>query len=207
MSICSNVTEQSLINLRKQAEQQKKQRALKIKNRILKQTLDIKLAESLSLITKKLDDVKETTQKIGEVSEKSQLENNKPQPASENTPHHQPIENNEGVINDTELKNTLMNMKNNAGFLETIEDKERGWMWKGHPVEILGETIVQTNDNKCNITPGIQKVLVDSSYNTIISMNDMDKVIFGDMLQKLNIKTVYQQKDVCQVVISILKQS
>ena len=55
MSICSNVTEQSLINLRKLAEQQKNQRALKIKKSNLKQTLDINLAESLSPITKKSD--------------------------------------------------------------------------------------------------------------------------------------------------------
>ena len=52
MSIYSNVTEQDLINLRKLAEQQKNQRAEKIKNRILKQTHDIKLAERLSPITK-----------------------------------------------------------------------------------------------------------------------------------------------------------
>ena len=53
MSIYSNVTEQDLINLRKLAEKQKNQRADKIKNRILKQTHDIKLAESLSPIPKK----------------------------------------------------------------------------------------------------------------------------------------------------------
>ena len=40
MSIYSNITEQDLINLRKLAEEQKEQRALKIKNRILKQTHD-----------------------------------------------------------------------------------------------------------------------------------------------------------------------
>ena len=42
MSIYSNVTEQDLINLRKLAEQQKNQRALKIKNRILKQSHAVK---------------------------------------------------------------------------------------------------------------------------------------------------------------------
>ena len=61
MSIYSNVTEQDLNNLRKLAEQQKEQRALKIENRILKQTHDEKLAESLSPITKKLDEVNKTT--------------------------------------------------------------------------------------------------------------------------------------------------
>ena len=52
MSIYSNVTEQDLINLRKLAEQQKNQRSLKIKNRILNQTHDIKLAASFRPITK-----------------------------------------------------------------------------------------------------------------------------------------------------------
>ena len=56
------MTEQDLINLRKLAEQQKKQRAEKIKYRILKQTHDVKLAESLSPITKKLDEVNKSTQ-------------------------------------------------------------------------------------------------------------------------------------------------
>ena len=58
MSIYSNVTEKHLDNLRKLAEQQKNQRAHQIKNRILKQTHDIKLAESLSPITEKLDEIK-----------------------------------------------------------------------------------------------------------------------------------------------------
>ena len=68
MSIYSNVTEQDLINLQKLAEQQKQQQALNIKNKILKQTHDIKLAESLSPITNKLD---ETSKKLGDVIKKS----------------------------------------------------------------------------------------------------------------------------------------
>ena len=69
MSIYSNVTEKNLDNLRKLAEQQKEQRALKIKNRLLKQTHDTKIAESFSPITKKLE---ETTKKLGEVIKESQ---------------------------------------------------------------------------------------------------------------------------------------
>ena len=53
MSIYSNVSEQDLINLRNLAEQQKNQRAEKIKNRSLKKTHHIKLAELLPPITKK----------------------------------------------------------------------------------------------------------------------------------------------------------
>ena len=96
MSIYSNVTEQVLINLRQLVEQQKNQRAEKIKNRILKQTHDVKLAESLSPITKKLDEVKKTTQELRDVIK----ENNTPQLAIEMTP--QPaIENTPTTIQPT----------------------------------------------------------------------------------------------------------
>ena len=64
MSIYSNVTEKDLDNLRLVAQQQKEQRALKIKNRILEKTHDIKLAESLSPITKRLDLVENKKVKI-----------------------------------------------------------------------------------------------------------------------------------------------
>ena len=63
-----------MTNLRKLSEPQKDQRALKIKNRILKQTHDVKLAESLSPITKKLDTINESTQQLDDVIK----ENNTP---------------------------------------------------------------------------------------------------------------------------------
>ena len=75
-------------------------------------------------------------------------------------------------------------MKNNTGFLKTNDDRERGWVWNVYPIKILGGTEVEINDNKYNITPGIQKVLVDSTYKTAKSINDKDKVVFRDMLQK-----------------------
>ena len=77
MSIYSNVIEQDLNILSELAEQQKEQRALRIKDRILKQTRDIKLAESLLPITKKLEEVNESTKKIGEVIKGSISENEK----------------------------------------------------------------------------------------------------------------------------------
>ena len=115
MSIYSNVTEKDLDNLRKLAEQQKEQRALKIKNRISKQTHDIKLAESISPISERLDDINKNSEKLQDVINESQPKT--PQLAIENTLAPQPIENNEGVIYDVELENTLNNMKNNIGFL------------------------------------------------------------------------------------------
>ena len=89
MSNYSNVPEQDLIILRKLAEQQKEQRALKNKKIIiLKQTHDIKLTESFSRIIKKLDELTKTTRKLGDVMK----ETNTPQLAIENT-HQPPIEN------------------------------------------------------------------------------------------------------------------
>ena len=127
MSFYSNLTEQDLINLRKLAEQQRKQRAEKIKNRMLEQTHDVNLAESLSPITKKLDEtskklgdvIKESTQNLGNVIK----ENNTPQLAIEITAAPQPIENNEGVIYAVDLENTLKNMTTNTGFLKTYYDR------------------------------------------------------------------------------------
>ena len=118
MSIYSNVYEQDLIHLRKLAQQQREQRAPKIKNRILKQTHYIKLRESLSPITKNLEDVNKSTQELGDVISKSQ--SNTSQLAIENTHNAFSIENEQiqpGVIYDTSLEDTLKNLKKNAGFL------------------------------------------------------------------------------------------
>ena len=71
MSIYSDKTEQDLINLRNLAEQQKDQRALKIKTRSLKQTQDIKLAGTLSPITMKLEEVNESVQQLREIVKQS----------------------------------------------------------------------------------------------------------------------------------------
>ena len=128
MSIYSNVTEQDLDNLRKLAQQQKEQRALKIKNRILEKTHDKKIAESLSPLTKRLDLIENNKgEKIVDLIKKSEselpaIENTQAQaetPAIENTPM-QP-----GVLYEVSLENTLTNMKDKEkGFFKIREDKD-----------------------------------------------------------------------------------
>ena len=61
MSTYSDVTEQSLNNIRKLAEQQKNQRALRIKNRVSRQTYNKKLAESVPTITKNIEEINKST--------------------------------------------------------------------------------------------------------------------------------------------------
>ena len=75
MSINPIGTQQDLIKLRNLAEQQRNQRAEKFKSKILKQTHDIQLAENLSPIAERPQEVIESTKKIGEVSKESNSEN------------------------------------------------------------------------------------------------------------------------------------
>ena len=184
MSIYSNVTEQDLINLRKLAEQQKNQRAEKIKNRFSKQTHVIKLAEFLSPITKKLDEVNNSTQKIGDVFKESQPRT--PQLAIENTPAPQSIENNERVIYDDDLENASKNMTTNIGFSKTYYDHERGWIWNGHPVKMLGGTEVEINDKIFNRTQGIQNVFTQTSNIPLKKLNNQEREIYNNILETLD---------------------
>ena len=48
----------------------------------------------------------------------------------------------------------------------------------------MRETRVEINENKYNIAPGLQKPLVEQSYDTAKSMTDKDKIIFRDISQK-----------------------
>ena len=180
MSIYSNVCEEDLINLRKLAGNEKNQRAGKTKNRISKQTHDVKLAESLSPISKKLDEVskstqksltpinknldtpKKSTQEVGEILK----ETNTPQP-------------------DTIFENTLHNMEKNIGFFN-IEEKDNGDIfWNGFRVEKMGGNKLEINENTYDITPGIQKVLTDTSNIPIKQLNDKDRDRTNNILGSL----------------------
>ena len=182
MSFYSKVTEQNRINLRRLAEKEKNQRAEKIKNRILKQTQDIKVAESLSPITEKLDELKKSTQELGVIVEKSQP--NTLQLDIENTHKTLPMENEKiqpGVIYDTSLQNTLSNMKNNFGFF-IIEETDDGENFRnGLPVEKMGGNKPNVNEKIYNIDPGIQKVLTETSNIPMEKLNDEDRDIFIDI--------------------------
>ena len=69
-------------------------------------------------------------------------------------------------------------MKDNTGFFKTHYDPQRGWMLNNHPIKTPRGTNVEINENEYNITPGLQKVFSDHSYDTAKSMSDKDKAIF-----------------------------
>ena len=150
----------------------------------MKQTHDIKLAESLSPITKKLDEVKESTEKQGDVIK----ENNTLQRAIENTHNAIPIENEQiepGVIYDTSLENTLSAVKNNTGSFN-IEERDNGDIFcNGFPVENLGGDKLKIIEKVYNGTPGIQEVLTATSKIPMKKLNHQDREIFINILESL----------------------
>ena len=162
MSIYSNVTEEDLINLRKLAEQQKNQRALKIKNRILKQTHDIKLAESLSPITKKLDTINQSTKEIGEVIKET---NSKVDIKA--------------LPNSSKFSNAMRQMigslMNSRNSLKITQDESGRANILGVPVQISEGDTMKTNQNFYELTPEIYKALTYTTYtgNTMKDENDI----------------------------------
>ena len=174
MSIYSNVTEQDLINLRKLAEQQKEKEAIKIKNRILKQTHDIKLAESLSPITKKLDEVNKTTQEslspitkqLAELDKESEVKDGNTQtPAIENTNISR------------SLLDTLAFMKTSKIFFKSIEDGGKVF-WNGEYIEPLGDNRISIKDREYDISPDIQAYFTNTKLTTNFLDNFENETVF-----------------------------
>ena len=52
------------------------------------------------------------------------------------------------------------------------------------PIKSSGGTEVEIENKKYNITQGIRNVLIIKTYNTEKSMNDNEKIVFRDFLQK-----------------------
>ena len=162
MSIYSNITEKDLENLRKLAEQLKNQRALEIKNRILKQTHDIKLAESLSPITKKLDTINESTQKISDVIEES---NSKVDIKA--------------LPNSSKFSNSMRQMigslMSSRNSLKITQDETGRAIILGVPIQISEGDTIKINENVYKLTPEIYKALTYTTYtgNTMKDENDI----------------------------------
>ena len=191
MSIYSNVTEQDLINLRKLAQQQKEQRALKIKNRILKETHDIKLAESLSPITEKLDKINKSTKKIRNVIKETNSSN-------ENNQEIVPVE---VESEDENIKTNLRALPNSSMFSDQmtktlgrlmsssnslkITPSPSGATIFGVPINTLGGDRIQIEDNIYDLTPEIYKALSDTGYTGKTMKNESDILMMNNIINDL----------------------
>ena len=177
-----------MINLRKLAQQQKEQRALKIKNRILKETHDVKLAESLSPITKEL---KKSTKKISEVIKESNSEN-------ENNQEIVPVEvesedeniqtNLRALPNSSmfseQMKKTLGRLMSSANSLK-INTTRSGATILGFPINILGGDRMQIKNNIYDLTPEIYKALSYTGYDGKTMKNENDILMLNNIIRDL----------------------
>ena len=171
MNIYSNVTEEDLNNLRKLAQQQKEQRANKIKNRILKQTHDVKLAEPLSPITRKVDTINESTKQLGEIVKNSDLEDGNTQtPAIKNTSISR------------SLLDTSTHKKGKKTFFKLEEQHDGFVFWNKMPINALGENRISIKDQEYDIKPNIQKYFTNTKLTTK-KMDNEDESIVYDILK------------------------
>ena len=188
MSIYSNVTEKDLDNLHKLAQQQKEERALKIKNRILKQTHDVKLAESLSPITKEL---KKSTKKISENIKESNSENENIQ---EIVPFQIESEDkniqtnlralpNSSMFSD-QMTKTLGRLMSSANSLK-IKSTPSGATILGVPIYTIGGDTIQIKDNIYDLTPEIYKALPYTGYEGKHLENENDILMLYNIINDL----------------------
>ena len=180
MSIFSNVTEQDLDNLRKLAEQQRNERALKIKNKTLKQTHDLKLAESLSPITKKLDTINKSTKDLAAIVNKS--DGDTQTPAIENT----------SISNS--LRDTLSFMKKSEIFFK-LEQHGNEVFWNKKPIKALGDNRISTKNRQYDIKPNIQESFTNTKLTTI-NMDDEYKLTVYDILKNLGFYSMRHTKGI-----------
>ena len=188
MIIYSNITEKDLENLRKLAQQQKEQRALKIKNRILKQTHDVKLAESLSPITKEL---KKSTKKISEVIKESnsEIENNQEIVPVEIESEDENIQTNLRALPNSsmfsdQMTKTLGRLMSSANSLKIISTPS-GASILGVPIYTLGGDRIKIKGNDYDLTPEIYKALSYTGYDGKTMKNENDILMLNNIINDL----------------------
>ena len=76
-------------------------------------------------------------------------------------------------------------MKDNTGLFKTKLDPKHGWMLNNHPIKISRGTEVEINNNKYNITPGIQNLFTEISNIPLKKLNDKDREICENILKHL----------------------
>ena len=208
MSIYSNVTEQDLENLRKLANHQKIERALKIKNRILKQTHDVKLAESLSPITKKLDTIKKSTKEIGEVIKTSIAENENNQEIvpveieseDENIQTNLRALPNSSMFSD-QMTKTLGRLMSSANSLK-LKSSPSGATILGVPINTLGGDRIQIKDNIYDLTPEIYKALSYTRYNGETLKNENDILMLKNIIRDLGYEGIGDIKSKRKIILT-----
>ena len=179
-----------MINLLKLAQQQKEQRALKIKNRILKQSRDIKLGESLSPFTKRLDKVNKSTKKSKVIKESySENANNQEIVTVENESEDENIQTNLRALPNSsmfsdQMTKTLGRLMFSATSLK-LKPSPSGATIFGVPNNTLGGDRIQIKDNIYDLTPEIYKDPSYTGYTGKTMKNENDILMMNNFVRDL----------------------
>ena len=77
-------------------------------------------------------------------------------------------------------------MKNIIGFLN-IEERDNGdIIWNGFPIEKIVGNKLRINEEIYGITPGLYKVLTDTSYLPMKKLNDKDREIYNNISESFD---------------------
>ena len=170
--------EEDLIILRKLAEQEKYQRAVETKNRILKPTHAIKLAEIISPMIKKLDVIIESTKNLGEIVEKSDDEDENTQTTA--------IQSKTGTQS---LRDTLTLMKRSKIFYKLAEKSNGDVFCNGVFNQPFGEKKIYVKIEEYDITPNTQKNFTNTKVTNESLMKAKEYLIYlirlGSMIRNI----------------------
>ena len=175
------------------AGQQKEQRAPKIEKRFLKQTHDIKLAESVSPITKKLGQVSKSTEKLRDIMKESNFEKENREiipveiesdnSGGDNTNHKVKALPNSSIFSDLMTK-TLGTLLSSANSLR-IQPSPSGASVLGVPIYTKGGDKLRICDNDYELTPEIYKALAYTGYTGKTMKNENDILMMNDIINDL----------------------
>ena len=78
-------------------------------------------------------------------------------------------------------------MENDIGFFNIEERVNGDFIWNRFPVEEIGGNKLKTKEKIFDITPGIQKVITDSSNVSMANLNVRDREVFTNVLESLDV--------------------
>ena len=165
---------------------------MKIKNRILNQTHDIKLAESLSPITKRLDEVNKPTKKVGDILKESNFENENNQeivPVDIESEDENIQTNLRALPNSSMFSNqmtkTLGRLMSSSNSLK-LKPTPSGATILGVPINTLCGDTIQIKDNIYDLTPEIYKALSYTVYTGNTMKNKADILMMNNIKNDLS---------------------
>ena len=158
---------------------------------MLQQTHDIKLAKSLSPITRKIDEVKEISKKIRDVNKKSNSgnENNQDVVPIEIKSQDEDIQTNLRALPNSSIFSDLMtktigSLMSSSNSLR-IKASPSGPTILGVPIFTLGGDRIRIHDNVYDLTPEIYKALFSTGYNGRTMKNENDFLMMNTNIRDL----------------------